>query len=136
MNKIIVLILLSFTITQEIQTIDLRLESFEINKEKFKKGDGVLLSFKVANHGEEKIPNDAYRMEVLVNGKLSSLDNLPDAIDVGGVVQYTKEKGKFHYFVSPNDKEVQVEIVITPKNGYKFKSESQTKWVYRFDVSQ
>lgn len=128
--------MLSLFNTTETKTIDLRLESYVINKNKFNVGDGVLLSFKVTNHSDEKIPNDTYRMEVLVNGELSSLDNLPDTIDVGGFVEYTKVKGKFHYFVSPNDKEVQVEIVITPKNGYKFKSEFHTKLVYRYDVLQ
>lgn len=134
MIRVVLFVMISLFDTLETKVFDLRLESFEINQEKFNVRDGVLLTFKVANYDSEKIPNNAFRMEVKINNKLTSLDNLPDAIDIGGSIEYTKEKGKFHYFVAPNDKEVKIEIEITPKNGYKFKFDSHTKMEYVFEV--
>ena len=113
-----VLILFSFLLASsfEIFAQQLEVRDFNYKPEKIVKGSSVLLSFSIYNAGKN-LPANAFKMECKINGNLVSLDDDTKSLLKNEKQRYSKQPGKFHWEVQ-NEKELVVEIILTPKVGY------------------
>jgi hypothetical protein len=100
----------------------LEIRNFSISPEVLAKGSKVLISFEVYNPGSIDLPQNSFKMEAKINGKLVSLDDDTPSLKSKYKQPYSKEKGKYHYLIS-EEKEIIVEIIISPKNNLVAKSE-------------
>ncbi|WP_194974463.1 hypothetical protein [Aquiflexum lacus] len=120
--KVLVLIGIIWGIAFEAPSQKLEIRNFSITPEVLEKGSKVLIAFEVYNPGPVDLPKDSFKMEVKTNGKLVSLDDDTNPLKSKSKQMYSKERGKYHYLVS-DEKELIVEIILSPKNNLVTKSE-------------
>jgi hypothetical protein len=122
--KVLILIgiIWGMAIASEFPPQKLEIRNFSISPDVLVKGSEILISFEVYNPGPVDLPKDSFKMEVKINGKLVSLDNDTNPLKSKYKQMYSKERGKYHYLVS-DEKEMIVEIILSPKNNLVTKSE-------------
>jgi hypothetical protein len=89
--KLIILILSLFVISIISNPQKLEIRNFEISPELLKKGSKVLISFEVFNPGPKDLPQNSFKMEVRLNGKLVSLDDASNPLKSKHRQPYSKE---------------------------------------------
>jgi thermostable 8-oxoguanine DNA glycosylase len=114
--KVLILFFFLLASSFEIFAQQLEVRDFNYKPEKIVKGSSVLLSFCIYNAGKN-LPADAFKMECTINGILVSLDDDTKPLLKNEKQRYSKQPGKFHWEVQ-NEKELVVEIILTPKVGY------------------
>jgi len=120
--KLIILILSLFVISIISNPQKLEIRNFDISPELLKKGSKVLISFEVFNPGPKDLPQNSFKMEVKINGKLVSLDDDTNPLKSKHKQPYSKEPGKYHFLIS-EENQIVVEIILTPKNNLISKTE-------------